>query len=222
MNRLYRVSHAIGQTIGRLYFRVRVIGGEHIPNEGACILVANHTSFLDPFVLGSFMPRAIHFLTYDVYYSFWLFRWYCERMYCIPVRKDGRDVASLKKALRVLKDGEMLGIFPEGVRSFTGHIGPAEPGTALIVLRANVPVLPIAIQGAYQALPRGAIFPKPHSITLTVGAPFRVAEQLDLRALPDKDIQYQRVMDHIMTRIAQLSEIPPIRPPDAQAQLKKF
>jgi 1-acyl-sn-glycerol-3-phosphate acyltransferase len=214
MNMLYRISQAVGQTIGKLYFRVRVVGLENIPNEGACILVANHSSFLDPFMLGSFMPRVVHFLTYDVYYSFWLFRWYCQRVYCIPVRKDGSDTASLKKALRVLKDGEILGIFPEGVRSFTGEIGPAEPGTALIVLKANVPVLPVAIQGAYQALPRGAILPKPRPITLTVGAPFRIEEQFDLHALHEKNILYQRVMDRIMTTIAELSGIPQIIPPE--------
>lgn len=205
---LYQCSKLIGWLLLRLYFRIRLEGRENVPKEGGCIIVANHTSFLDPFLLGVFTPRPIHFVMYAIYYSYWLFHWYCKRTYCLPVKKDGKDIASLKQALRVLKDGAVLGIFPEGERSFTGQLQPPEPGTALIALKAKVPIVPVGIRGAYEALPRGAKFPKPGTITLTFGTPFRIEEYV---ALDEKNTTadiHQDVMAVIMNKIAEVCSAP--------------
>jgi 1-acyl-sn-glycerol-3-phosphate acyltransferase len=199
---LYTISKFIARVLCTPYFRLRVEGREHIPKEGGCILVANHVSFLDPILIGAVMPRKVHYLTYAVYYYARLLHWYCKRAYCIPIKKDGKDISGLKKALRLLKSGNVVGIFPEGKRSWTGQLQPAEPGVALIALRAGVPVLPVGICGAYEAFPRGSKFPRPRRITIIFGKPFQIDEQIAIQKNTQKSEVQQHVLDLIMSRIA--------------------
>jgi 1-acyl-sn-glycerol-3-phosphate acyltransferase len=199
---LYKISQFIARGLFRLYFRVRIEGKENIPKEGGYIIVANHISFLDPLLICTIVPRIIHYLTYAIYYYARPLHWFCKRVYCIPIKKDGKDISGLKKALRLLKSGELIGIFPEGERSQTGQLQQPEPGVALIALRAKVPILPVGIRGAYEAFPRGAKFPKPQQITITFGKPFRIDDHIDVqRKAQNSDVQ-QHVLDLIMSRIA--------------------
>jgi 1-acyl-sn-glycerol-3-phosphate acyltransferase len=199
---LYKISQSIARVLFKLYFRLRVEGKENIPTEGGYIIVANHISFLDPLLICTIVPRIIHYLTYAIYYYARPLHWYCKRVHCIPIKKDGKDISSLKKALRLLKTGELIGIFPEGVRSSTGQLQEPEPGVALIALKAKVPILPVGIRGAYEAFPRGAKFPRPYQITVTFGKPFRIDEYIDVqRKTQNSDVQ-QHVLDLIMSRIA--------------------
>ena len=200
---LYRLSQLIGKLILHCYFRVRVEGRENIPPTGAYIVAANHVSLLDPFIIASLVPRVIHYLTYAFYYDLPACHWYCKRVYNIPLKKDGKDISALKRALRVLKAGELLGIFPEGRRSETGQMGKGEPGAALIALKANVPILPVGIRGAYEALPKGAKFPTPHRITVTFGKPFRLTDALPVHTQTTEEI-YQPATDVILAKIAEL------------------
>ncbi len=199
---IYRVSQFIGRLILKFYFRRRVEGMENIPKEGACIVVANHTSFLDPFLICTIAPRIIHYITYAYFYYFWLFHWYCRRVHCIPIKKDGKDISALKRALRLLKNGELVGIFPEGVRSKTGKLGKGEPGVALIALKANVPIIPVGIQGAYESFPKGSKFPKPRPITIIFGKPFMIGDYVDVNAQKNSELQ-QKVTDLIMSKIGE-------------------
>ncbi|MDY0094547.1 MAG: lysophospholipid acyltransferase family protein [Candidatus Vecturithrix sp.] len=200
---VYEISRNIAKVIAKFYFRMQVVGCEHIPERGPCLLVANHTSFLDPFVIGTAAPRRIHYITYAFFYHHPAFHWFCKRAYCIPVKKQGNDVSALKQTLRLLKQGEIVGIFPEGVRSENGRIGNAEPGTALIGLKAEVPILPAGIQGAYEAFPRGAMFPKPRRIKVSFGHPFFLADYLQSTEKMTTEFQ-QQAMQVIMKKIAGL------------------
>jgi 1-acyl-sn-glycerol-3-phosphate acyltransferase len=200
---LYRISQFIGKLILTLYFRIRVEDRENIPKEGAHIVVANHTSFLDPFIIGTIVPRVIHYLTYAYFYNLPVCHWYCKRVHCIPLKKDGKDISALKNALRLLREGELLGIFPEGVRSATGQLGQGEPGVALIALKANVPILPIGIRGAYESFPKGAKFPKPGTITVTIGKPFRLMDELPVNTQTNDEL-HQQATDMIIVKIGEV------------------
>ncbi len=160
-----------------IYFRLTVIGREHIPSEGACLVIANHASFLDPLLLCTIFKRPIHYITYAFFYFHPLIHWFCRHVYCIPIKKEGYDVSAFKQALRLLKQGECVGIFPEGIRSETGTIGKGQPGSALLALKSSAQVLPIGIHGAYEALPKGSWFPKARRITVMIGEPFGLASQ---------------------------------------------
>lgn len=186
----------------KLYFRLRVEGKENIPTDGGCIVVANHTSFLDPILICGIIPRIIHYITYAYFYYLPQLHWICKRVYCIPLKKNGKDISALKKALRLLKKGEFIGIFPEGARSETGELAEGEPGVALIALKANAPILPVGIRGAYEAFPKGSKFPKPHSITIKFGKPFMITDYMDVHTQKSSELQ-QKVIDLIMSRIAE-------------------
>jgi 1-acyl-sn-glycerol-3-phosphate acyltransferase len=197
---LYQSARFLGRILAKGYFRLQVKGAEHVPAEEGCIVVANHTSFLDPLLICIAAPRPVHYLTYAYYFYLPHLHWFCKRVYCIPLKKDGKDIGALKTALRQLKQHELLGLFPEGRRSETGQLGQPEPGVALIALKANVPLLPVGIRGAYEAFPKGAKFPRPHPITLTFGPPFRLEDELGA-AQSHKAVQ-KRALQLIMSKIA--------------------
>ncbi len=200
---LYRISRFFAWCIFKLYFRLKIIGSENIPAEGPCIIVANHASLLDPLLICTMTPRIIHYITYAYFFYHWSLHWYLKRTYCIPLKKEGNDIAAFKVALRLLKKGECLGIFPEGERSATGKMGKGTSGTALIASRARVPILPVGIQGAYEAFPRQAKFPKPTPITLTFGKPFFIEQHLEVDKNNPDELQ-EKSTDLIMLQIAKL------------------
>lgn len=198
---LYRLSRFFARVFFYSYFRLKVVGREHIPQEGSCIVVGNHASLLDPLLICAIFARPIHYITYAFFYFHPWMHWFCKRVYCIPVKKEGNDVSALKRSLRLLKHDECVGIFPEGARSETGRLGPGHAGGALIALKSGAPILPIGISGAYEAFPKGAWFPKPLRITVTVGEPFSLEPYLP----PDKkagELQ-ELATDVIMGKIAE-------------------
>lgn len=202
----YRIAQILGRMVLRLYFRIRIEGYDNIPDKGGHIIVANHVSFLDPVLICAYTLRAVHFLTYAMYYDMRGLHWFLKRMHAIPVKKDGKDISALKKALRLLRAAELVGIFPEGERSLTGQLGEGSPGVALMALKAGVPILPIGVIGAYEAFPRGANFPRFRSpITLRYGRPFRIGDELHRLEHEENDDDFQqRVTGVIMQKIADL------------------
>ncbi len=213
---VYKVSQLIVRAFVAVYFRLKVEGLEHVPREGAYLVVANHTSFLDPMFICSVVPRVIHYITYAFFYYHRAIHWYCKRVFCIPIKKEGNDIATFKQTLRLLKQGELVGIFPEGARSQTGKLSRAQPGVALIALKAGVPILPVGIQGAYEAFPVGSRFPKPSPVTLTFGKPFSLDDFLNHDQKPTGEVQMraaERIMEKIAGLCGQQGELPTHAPP---------
>jgi 1-acyl-sn-glycerol-3-phosphate acyltransferase len=200
---LYRLTRIIARILFKVYFRLDVEGIEHLPQKGGCLLVANHASFLDPLVICAATPRVIHYITYAFFYYHPAIHWFCKRAHCIPVKKEGNDISALKNALRLLKDGEVVGIFPEGERSAMGVLAAAEPGVALMAMKANVPIVPIGIQGAYEAFPKGSSLPKPRKISMTMGTPFYIRDYVAIEKKLTEEAQ-QQALDLIMSRIGEL------------------
>jgi len=220
---LYRVSCFMAWCLWKVFFRLQVSGQGNIPRDGGGLIVANHTSFLDPLLICAVMPRVVHYITYSFFYDHPAIHWYCKRVCCIPVRKAGNDIAALKHTFRLLKQGELIGIFPEGRRSETGRLVTGEPGVGLIALKANVPIVPIGIAGAYQAFPKGAKWPKPTAITLTIGKPFLLNQDADRFHIMSAEDTHQAATDLIMTKIAELCEqTGDRRPPQDVLEAKKF
>jgi 1-acyl-sn-glycerol-3-phosphate acyltransferase len=209
---LYKITRWLGKIILKVYFRVHIKGLENIPDNEACIVVANHASFLDPFLISIIAPRVIHYITYAFFYYHPACHWFCKRTYCIPLKKDGKDISALKKSLQLLKGGEIVAIFPEGKRSETGQLGKGEPGVALIALKAGVPILPVGIQGAYESYPKGSKFPKPATLTVNFGKPFRLTEALPKEASSNDEFQI-RAVEFIMDKIAEVCRLKEVSPP---------
>ncbi|MBI4584075.1 MAG: 1-acyl-sn-glycerol-3-phosphate acyltransferase [Planctomycetes bacterium] len=128
-----------------------------LPASGAAILIANHRSGLDPVVLAAHTKRIVRFLMAREYYEICWLRWFFDLVGAIPVNRDGNDVAATKKALKALKEGQVIGIFPEGGIRLAGPDGAQEDfikqeeffkaGAALLALKTGVPVIPAFIEG---------------------------------------------------------------------------
>jgi 1-acyl-sn-glycerol-3-phosphate acyltransferase len=150
-----------------------VTGLEHLPTRGPYILAANHSNYLDGVVLGALVPKKIAFLVMPrVYHSTPLHPLFHRHVGSIPINLERPDPGAIKRALRILEEGNVVGIFPEGPFSLNGQLTDGQPGVALIALRSGVPVVPVAIRGTYEALVgRPLHIPRPFPLAARFGRP---------------------------------------------------
>ncbi|MFH1046320.1 MAG: lysophospholipid acyltransferase family protein [Candidatus Omnitrophota bacterium] len=150
----------------KLRFHLKVEGLDNLPEKGGYILTPNHSSSLDPFIMIAAAPRRVRFLVVYEFFDQPRYKWLLQRMHFIRVENN-----LPKEAFRALHRGEVLGIFPEGRRTWTGNLGPGRPGAAALARRTGVPIIPVAIQGAFYALPRFRDKVQFHPITVRIGKP---------------------------------------------------
>ena len=199
---VYAMVRGFSELILRLGHRLRVQGLEHVPRQGGAVLVSNHSSFLDPMALaGAIRFRVLHFMARDTLCHAPVIGWLMPRLQLILIDRERGDVAALKATLRLLKDGELVGLFPEGTRTSDGNLQPARGGIGFLVSRARVPVIPVYVDGTYRALSRHHRFPRPARVTVTIGPPIPLDQ---LEALGTGRDALQGVADLIMERIASL------------------
>ena len=170
--RFYGTVRTLFRPVGRWYFNLRVEGSEHLP-EGPAILAANHVSWLDPIALGAACPRPIRFLIARSVFERRCSRWFYAGMGTIPVERGSRDTAWFRKALRALREGELVGVFPEGVGLASAQ-SSREPrsGALLLAALSGAPFVPVGLAGTIQAWPPKVRFPRPGSVTVRFGEPF--------------------------------------------------
>jgi 1-acyl-sn-glycerol-3-phosphate acyltransferase len=181
----------------RLFFWLSV---ENRPKlAGAYILAPNHTSFLDPIVLQCAMHRHITFIIDAAIFRVKPFNWVYRLWNALPVTAGGSAKGALKGALHAVENGEVIGIFPEGQISKTGELLPGMAGVALLMKRAQVPVVPVAIFGAFKILPRHASFPRPGRLRVVFGEP--IQPTIDADDAKEKTAEFR---DRIMHAIAEL------------------
>ena len=132
----------------QLKFRIEIIGQEHIPNDKAFIIAANHVSNYDPVLLSCFLKRKVYFMAKAELFRNRFLHWFFTTVYAIPVdRTNGMVIRPVRKALRVIEDGELFGIFPEGKRCKNGEIVQPKKGVAFLASKTETPILPISIIG---------------------------------------------------------------------------
>lgn len=181
----------------RVYLKFSRRGTEGIARRGPCIIVANHTSYLDAAVLGSAVPRPVNFLISHDIYMVIPFRWFYLLMGAIPLKTEGGDSAAMRRALRTLRQGHAIGIFPEGERTVDGRIGEAKQGVAFLAWRSGAPVIPAAILGAHEAMPVGTYIPRPRPVQVRFGEPILYPESGDRPEKEDLLSFTEGVMDAI-------------------------
>jgi 1-acyl-sn-glycerol-3-phosphate acyltransferase len=163
-------------------FGIRVIGRENWPSSGGALVCANHQSLFDPLLVGLTCRRRMNYLARDTLFRAPGFKQFISFFDAIPIDREGGGLAGLKETLRRLKAGEMVLIFPEGTRTRDGQLAPFKPGFIPIVRRSRVPLVPVALDGAFQAWPRTAALPRLGRIAVVVGSPItpeRIAEISD-------------------------------------------
>ncbi len=160
-----------------IFFGVRIYGREHIPRKGAALLLTNHQSFLDPWLIGIALYRQIHFVARESLFRGGFVQYVLERTNAFPIKRGRADASAMRESLNRLAQGHLLNLFPEATRSKDGSIGSVGSAVSVIIRRANVPVVPIVIDGAFEAWSRNRILPKCSPIRVIYGKPIR-AEQL--------------------------------------------
>ena len=132
-------------------FFVKVVHKENLRIHGGCVVICNHISNWDPIVLGySVKTQPVCYMAKEELFRNRVANWFLRRLHAIPVARGKSDLKAVKTGLSALKNGKILGIFPEGHRSETEELLPFEPGAALMALRADVPVVPVYISGNYK------------------------------------------------------------------------
>ncbi len=177
-------------TLGRIFlqffsilcFHIRVAGRENVPATGAALLVTNHQSMLDPWMIGIGLKRQIHFMARETLFKGGLGQYIFETTNAFPVRRGRADSSAVREAIHRLQRGFLVNLFPEATRTMDGTIGPIAAGVAIIVHRAKVPVIPVVIDGAFEAWPRDRKFFRYSGIRLRYGKPIPYIELADLSA----------------------------------------
>lgn len=197
---LYYIGRFIAWAIAVIFGRLRVIGAECIPRTGGVVLAANHTSYLDPPLVGVVAGRPTWFMGKSELFDVPVLGWLLWRVHAFPVKRGTADRQALRRAHELLTEGKALNIFPEGARSPDGRLQPPEAGTSLIAIRAGVPVVPIAIINADRLLLRhgGLRFTR---LTVVIGAPLTFPHLAGKS--PDR-AALREVSDAVMCRIAEL------------------
>ena len=135
-------------------YRVKVTGREHFPKEGGVLICSNHIDNLDPPVVGMTSPRDIHFMAKAELFQAPILKGILPKINAFPVKRGMSDREALRQGLGLLKDGKVLGLFPEGTRSKNGELGEGLSGAGFFALRSNAHVVPCAIIGPYRLFGR--------------------------------------------------------------------
>jgi 1-acyl-sn-glycerol-3-phosphate acyltransferase len=168
----YRFVHYNFATWFAAIWGWRATGRDNMPRTGGVLLVANHVSFLDVFVLGIPLRRPLNYVARSTLFVPGL-SWFIRSLGGFPIQREGMGAAGMKETLRRLRDGGIVTLFPEGTRSPDGQLGPLKQGIAVLVARAGVPVVPAAIAGTFEGWPRWRLLPVPHPIRIHYGTPIR-------------------------------------------------
>lgn len=148
----YSFAKSVIYGIFKPWYRIEAIGVENLPKEGGVLLCCNHISNFDPLVLGIMAPRPVHYMAKEELFRVPVLGGIVSRVHAFPVKRGMSDREALRKGLGVLKDGHVLGLFPEGTRSKTGELGKGLAGAGFFALRSDAYVVPSAIIGPYKSL----------------------------------------------------------------------
>ncbi len=193
-----RLAYIITIIVFKLFFKVEIIDHKKVPMEGPVIFCANHNSMLDMFFLGYKLKRWIHWMAKEELFRNPIAAYVLNKLGVFPVKRGSGDVGSIKNAFKLLEEGKVVGIFPQGTRINPENIEKVrvKPGAALIALRTGVPIVPAFVQGSYK------IFGK---MKVVYGDPFIIENKQDDKYSKEELTELSR---DIIKRIYALSEVP--------------
>ncbi len=192
----YKVSRAILIFFIKPIMRIHVNGLENLPENNDYILCANHKSNWDPIFLAISIPNQIHFVAKKEITTWPIVGWIVKKLGVIPVERDGRDLASLKHCIKLLKEDKTIGIMPEGTRTKNIDRANMKDGVSFMALKAKVDIIPVEIISTF----------KPFRKTfVNIHEPVRLDKYLDMKT----KIAMEEMTDEVFTKIytSKLGEI---------------
>ncbi|MCU9599780.1 lysophospholipid acyltransferase family protein [Pallidibacillus thermolactis] len=185
----YTVARGIVKLIMSCLYRIETKGLENIPKEGAVLLCANHIHNLDPPLVGITMKRPVVFMAKEELFKVPILGKIVRKVNAFPIKRGKADHEAIRTGLKTLREGKVLGIFPEGTRSKTGELGKGLSGVGFFALRADATVIPCAIIGPYK------LFRK---VKIIYGNP------VNFNKLKDKNASIEEATELIMTHIREI------------------
>ena len=198
--------YALGRAVFGLLFHtiwpLTAKGSEYVPRRGSAIIISNHVSMLDPFVIGYGAGRRVNYMAKEELFRNKFLGFLLRRLGAFPVDRTRRDAASLRTALTVLKSDELLGMFPEGTRSTSGGLLEFRTGALRLASRTRAPIIPAAVIGTERALPSKKLF-RPARIAVHFGRPVELTELFDSPKDPEA---MHRAIENMMAAVQALHE----------------
>ncbi|MFJ8065155.1 lysophospholipid acyltransferase family protein [Psychrobacillus sp. NPDC096426] len=188
---LYSFAKTVVYGILKPIYRFEVIGADKFPKEGGILLCSNHIDNLDPPVVGINAPRPVNFMAKEELFNLPILKSILPGVRAFPVKRGMSDRDALRRAIKLLKDGEVVGLFPEGTRSRDGQLGKGFSGAGFFALRGDADVVPCAIIGPYKRFKR---------LKVVYG------DVIDMQPYRDRKASAEEVTEVIMAHIAELLE----------------
>ena len=209
---LYRFLRGLAHLYFKIFLRYEVKGKENIPREGGAVICANHIHLLDPAAIAVNTERTVSFLAKKELYGNRFNIWFFGKLNAIPIQRDGTDALGALKAMRVLKSGGILGIFPEGTRERNRGLMEFKGGAAMLAVKTKVPIVPVYIQGRYspfaklsvlfgEAIPAGFIAEK-RRIPQEHSSQEQSPQEQSSQELSSQELSSQELSDEINREIA--------------------
>lgn len=188
---LYSFAKTVVYAALKPIYRFEVIGAENFPKEGGILLCSNHIEALDPPVVGINAPRPVNFMAKEELFHIPILKSILPGVRAFPVKRGMSDRDALRRAIKLLKDGEVVGLFPEGTRSKDGTLGKGFSGAGFFALRGEANVVPCAIIGPYKPF---------RKLKIVFG------EMIDIEPFRERKASPDEVTEVIMSNISQLLE----------------
>lgn len=199
---IYRFAALMIRLIFRINGGLVVKGRENIPLEGGVIIAFNHISFLDPLLAGAALPRRATFMARRELFNVPVLGWMAKH-YALPVDLERLLPSTVKKSIRKLREGGVVVIFPEGMRSKTGELLEAGQGVGMIALHGSVPIVPALITGSNLALPFNAKWLKKAKVSVIFGRPIYPSKA---EITERSHSSYKDISDKVMSNIGELKK----------------
>jgi 1-acyl-sn-glycerol-3-phosphate acyltransferase len=202
---IVRGGHMVARNFSTMYHDLKVLTPCTLPAKGGAILVCNHTSSLDPVLLQAAVPRVITWMMAKEYSKVVGVQWFLNAIEPILVERSGRDMAATRAALRALKDGKILGLFPEGKIEKGTELLEFQTGVALLALKSKAPVYPAYLDGSQRMKGMIEAFARPNHVTLAFGPPVPLGNEEDGRG------GLEAATEKIRSAVAALASVRPRR-----------
>lgn len=190
----YSTVRFIAALFLRVGFRFRVKGLENLPKDGSLIICPNHSSNWDPIVFSIISPRKIRWMGKQELFDIKPLGAFLGKLGVFPIKRGETDAVSIKTSFRILKNDEVLGLFPEGTRVDGFDLKNAKPGASLISIRTKTPILPVYIESNYR------LFSK---IKINIGQPIDYSKSIEGR--PSQE-DYQKISENLLEQIYSLKD----------------
>jgi 1-acyl-sn-glycerol-3-phosphate acyltransferase len=209
-NAVRRVAWVLNRLLLRGWFRLKVEGAAHLPSSGPLLIASNHTSHLDYAALfaasGAEPSRAYALGAKDYFFQSRFRAMLFQALNVLPFDRRGHFVGDLQVCCQAVEHGHVLIVFPEGTRSVTGELQTFKPGIGMLALETGVPIVPAYIDGTFQALPKGAHWPRRCPVTVRFGPPVEMASYQERRGVVPNHRLYREIVEELRSRVEALRD----------------